>query len=49
MWLVDVSEVPQPRPLIRGPLKRNAWARCVYTDMCMNMAGSDGWSRGGFP
>ena len=49
MRLVEVSEVPQPRPLIRGPLKRNAWVRCVYTDMCMSMAGSDGWSRGGFP
>lgn len=47
MRLLEVSEVPQARPLIRGPLNKNAWARCVYT-MYMSMAGSDGWSRGEF-
>lgn len=47
--LVEVSKVPQPRPLIRWRLKRNAWARCIYADMCMSMAGSDGWSGGGLP
>lgn len=47
--LVEVSKVPQPRPLIKWHLKRNAWARCIYADMCMSMAGSDGWSGGGVP